>query len=106
MVASGHGDRQIKITEMGWATQNNTPGYEYGNSNTMEMQAQYLKRAIELSRINYAPWVGAIFVWNLNFAVTWGEIGNPIHEQASFGLLNPDWSPRPAYTAIQNMPKP
>jgi hypothetical protein len=106
MVASGHGDRQIWITEMGWATQNNTPGYEYGNSNTMEMQAQYLKRAIELSRYNYAPWVGAVFVWNLNFAVTWGEAGNPLHEQASFGLLNPDWSPRPAYTAIQNMPKP
>jgi hypothetical protein len=106
MNATGHGDRQIWITEMGWATQNNTPGYEYGNYNTMEMQAQYLKRAIELSRYNYAPWVGAIFVWNLNFAVTWGEIGNPLHEQASFGILNPDWSPRPAYTAIQNMPKP
>ena len=102
----GRGDRQIWITEMGWATRNTTPGYEYGNSNTMEMQAQYLKRAIELSRYNYAPWVGAIFVWNLNFAVTWGEIGNPLHEQASFGILNPDWSPRPSYTAIQNMPKP
>jgi hypothetical protein len=106
MEATGHGDRQIWITEMGWATQNNTPGYEYGNYNTMEMQAQYLKRAIERSRYDYAPWVGAVFIWNLNYAVTWGEIGNPLHEQAAFGILNPDWSPRPSYTAIQNMPKP
>lgn len=106
MVAAGRGDRQMWITEFGWATRNNTPGYEYGNSNTLEMQAQYIKRAIELSRYNYAPWVGAVFVWNLNFAVTWGEAGNPLHEQAAFGILNPDWSPRPAFTAIQNMPKP
>jgi hypothetical protein len=106
MVDSGHGDRQVWITEMGWATQNNTPGYEYGQYNTMNMQAQYLKRAVELSRYNYAPWVGAVFIWNLNFAVTWGEAGNPLHEQAAFGILNPDWSPRPAYTALQNMPKP
>jgi polysaccharide biosynthesis protein PslG len=102
----GRGDRQMWITEFGWATANNTPGYEYGNYNSMEMQAQYIKRAIELSRYNYAPYVGAVFVWNLNFAVTWGEVGNPLHEQAAFGILNPDWSPRPAFTAIQNMPKP
>jgi polysaccharide biosynthesis protein PslG len=106
MVDVGRADRQMWITEFGWATKNNTPGYEYGNYNTLEMQAQYVKRAIELSRYNYAPWVGGVFVWNLNFAVTWGEIGNPEHEQASFGILNPDWSPRPAFSAIQNMPKP
>jgi hypothetical protein len=106
MVRSGHGDRQVWITEMGWATKNNTPGYEYGQYVSQDQQAQYLRRAIELARFNYAPWVGAIFVWNLNFAVTWGQANNPDHEQASFGILNPDWSPRPAFTAIQNMPKP
>ena len=106
MEGVGRGDRQMWITEFGWATRNTTPGYEYGNANSMELQAQYIKRAIEISRYNYAPWVGAVFVWNLNFAVTWGLNGNPLHEQASFGILNPDWSPRPAFTAIQNMPKP
>ena len=106
MVRAGRGDRQVWITETGWATQNNTPGYEYGNYNTAEMQAQYLKRAIEMARYNYAPWVGAVFVWNLNFAVSWQEAGNPLHEQAAFGILNPDWSPRPAFDIIQNMPKP
>ncbi|HSH77231.1 MAG TPA: hypothetical protein VLA19_01715 [Herpetosiphonaceae bacterium] len=106
MVSAGYGDRQMWITEFGWATENNTAGYEYGKYITQEMQAQYIKRAIELSRFNYAPWVGGVFVWNLNFAVTWNEAGNPLHEQAAFGILNPDWSPRPAFTAIQNMPKP
>lgn len=106
MVDTGHGDRQVWITEMGWATQNNTPGYEYGNSVSQQQQAEFLRRAIEIARYSYAPWVGGIFVWNLNFAVTWGEAGNPLHEQAAFGILNPDWSPRPAFTAIQNMPKP
>ena len=106
MVRAGRGDRQIWITEFGWATNNNTPGYEYGKYNSLEQQAQYIKRAIELSRYNYAPWVGAVFVWNLNFSVSWREAGNPAHEQASFAILNPDWSPRPAFNTIQNMPKP
>jgi len=106
MEQEGLADRQMWVTEFGWATQNNTPGYEYGQCNTPDEQAQYTKRAIELARYNYAPWVGAMFVWNLNFAVTWGSAGNPLHEQASFGILNPDWSPRPAFLAIQGMPKP
>ena len=48
-----------------------------------------------------SPWVGVMFLWNMNFAVLWGGEGNPDHEQASFGILNPDWSPRPSFVAIQ-----
>ncbi|WP_026370162.1 hypothetical protein [Kallotenue papyrolyticum] len=106
MVEEGLGDRQMWVTEFGWASQNNTAGYEYGGCVSEEQKAQYIRRAIELGRYNYAPWVGAMFVWNLNFAVTWGQHGNPWHEQAAFGILNPDWSPRPAFSAIQDMPKP
>jgi hypothetical protein len=46
-----------------------------------------------------------MFVWNLNFAIPWNAEGNLLHEQASFGVLNGDWSPRPAYIALKNMPK-
>jgi hypothetical protein len=99
---SGHGDRQIWVTEIGWATANNTPGYEYGNSNTLDEQAQYLERAMQMARYDYAPWVGAMFVWNLNFAVTSSD---PKNETASFAVLNPDWSPRPAYNALQRFAK-
>jgi GH35 family endo-1,4-beta-xylanase len=106
ILRAGHGERQIWLTEFGWATANNTPGYEYGNSNTLDMQARYLTRALTKGRLDYAPWVGAMFVWNLNLSVIWAREGNPMQEQASFSIINGDWSPRPAYNAIQSMPKP
>jgi GH35 family endo-1,4-beta-xylanase len=105
MVGSRQAGRQMWITEFGWATRNNTRGYEYGNYNSPELQAQYLTRALQIIRTSYAPWIGGAFVWNLNYAVTWREAGNPLHEQASFGLLNPDWSPRPSFRAIQALRK-
>jgi len=47
------------------------------------------------------PWVGAMFLWNLNFAILRARSGQPRHEQASFGILNADGSPRPSFLAIQ-----
>jgi polysaccharide biosynthesis protein PslG len=105
MLETGLGDKQIWVTEFGWATQNNTPGYEYGNYISYDQQAQYIVRAFEKGRYEYAPWIGAMFLWQLNFAVPWRYHGNELHEQAAFGVLNGDWSPRPSYTAIQNIPK-
>lgn len=103
---TGRGDYQIWLTEFGWATQNNSPGYEYGNDNSYEEQAAYIVRAFQIGRNDWAPWMGGMFLWNLNFAVPWGQKeGNAFHEQASFGVLNPDYSPRPAWFAIQAMPK-
>jgi len=48
-----------------------------------------------------SSWIGVMFLWNMNFAVIWAGQGNPNHEEASFGLLNPDWSPRPVFDAVQ-----
>jgi hypothetical protein len=105
MLETGLGDKQVWVTEFGWATPNNTPGYEYGNYISLDQQAQYIVRAFEKGRYEYAPWIGAMFLWQLNFAVPWRYYGNEQHEQAAFGVLNGDWSPRPSYTAIQNIPK-
>jgi hypothetical protein len=106
MLQYGLGDRQIWITEFGWATRNNTPGYEFGNSISYEEQAEYIRRAFEIGRYEYAPWVGGMFLWQLNFAVPWQQKeGNPLHEQASYGVINGDWSPRPSYITLQGMPK-
>lgn len=106
IVASGKGDMQVWVTEFGWATANNTPGYEYGNNIDFNTQAQWIVRAFQIGRHDYAPWVGAMFLWNLNFSIAWdGVHNNPMHEQASFSVLNPDWTPRPAWHAIQSMPK-
>jgi polysaccharide biosynthesis protein PslG len=100
------GDRQMWVTEFGWATRNNTPGYEFGNNTTFEEQAEWTVRAYQIARTEYQPWLGGMFLWNLNFAIPWQQKErNPLHEQASFGVLNGDWSPRPAYIALKNMPK-
>jgi hypothetical protein len=112
MEQSGVGDHQIWITEFGWATANNTPGFEFGNQVSPQQQADYISGAIKLTYDKYrnsdgSPWVGAMFLWNMNFAVLWGAADNPNrnpeHEQASFGLLNPDWSPRPSFITIQGL---
>jgi hypothetical protein len=98
----GLSNHNIWITEFGWATENVTPGYEYGSQVSFEDQAAYISRAMEMTYEEY-PWVGNMFLWNMNFAVTWGETDppQPLHEQAAFGILNPNWEPRPAYYAVQ-----
>jgi hypothetical protein len=98
----GMADHDVWITEYGWATENETPGYEFGNQVSFEEQGAYIARAMERTYEEY-PWVGNMFLWNLNFAVLWGQQDppQPLHEQASFAILNPDWSPRPSFDAVQ-----
>lgn len=108
MVDAGLADKQIWLTEYGWATQNNTPGYEYGNQVSFEDQAQFTVDATNMVYQKYRDetgrsWIGVMFLWNLNFAVLWGQSGNPLEEQASFAILNPDWSPRPTFIALQGL---
>jgi GH35 family endo-1,4-beta-xylanase len=90
----------VWITEFGWATANNTPGFEFGNQVNYDQQAAYSAGAMRLAAERY-PWIEAMFVWNLNFAPLWAANGNAWHEQASFSILNPDYTPRPAFYAIQ-----
>ncbi|GIV99403.1 hypothetical protein [Roseiflexus sp.] len=100
MVAHGLQDIPIWITEFGWATRNTTPGFEYGNQVSFEQQAEYIVGAMRLTEEQY-PWVEAMFLWNLNFAILRARSGQPLHEQASFAILNADGSPRPAFIAVQ-----
>jgi hypothetical protein len=108
MVEEGVGDHQLWITEFGWATANNTTGYEFGNFVTFEQQSSYIQGAIERTYREYRdeqgrPWVGVMFLWNMNFAVLWGAQGNPNHEQASFGILAPNWDTRPSFIMLQGL---
>lgn len=101
MEAEGLGHHQVWITEFGYATQNNTPGYEYGNQISYDLQRDYIVRALEYTVQNY-PWVSNMFIWNLNFTILQADHGvDPLHEQGSFSILNADWTPRPAYFGIQ-----
>jgi hypothetical protein len=96
--------RRIWVTEFGWASTENlgagpASGYEYAAQNTEAEQAQYLVDAFNMARS--WGWVGPMFVWNLNFA----PVSGPQDEKAAFGLVRADWSPRPAYEALRDMPK-
>jgi len=93
-------DIPVWITEFGWATRNDTPGFEFGHQVSYEQQAQYIVGAMRLAAERY-PWVDAMFLWNLNFAPLRARSGQPFHEQASFSIVNPDYTPRPAYWAVQ-----
>jgi polysaccharide biosynthesis protein PslG len=107
MEEEGVGDHQIWVTEYGWATENNTPQYEFGNANSFDQQRDYIVGALKWAYDNYrypdgSPWLANMFLWNMNFAPVWST-QNPLHEQASYGILNPDYSPRPAFLAIQGL---
>jgi hypothetical protein len=101
MEEAGLGDHQVWITEFGWATQNNSPGFEFGNQISFETQRDYIVGAMQRTSEQY-PWISNLFLWNLNFSVLQRENGlDPLHEQGSFSIVNGDWSRRPAFYGIQ-----
>jgi hypothetical protein len=100
MIDNGDASKQIWLTEFGWTTANQAPGYEYGAQVSDQDQANYLVRAFEIAR-NQWPWVGVMSVWNLNYSV----ISSPGDEKYPWSVINSDWSPRPSFTALKEMPK-
>ncbi|MEX2426583.1 MAG: cellulase family glycosylhydrolase [Thermomicrobiaceae bacterium] len=100
MVANGDADKQVWLTEFGWTTENQAPGYGYGADNSEQEQAQYLVRAYEIAKQEW-PWMGVMMVWNLNYSTIVG----PEDEKFPWSVINPDFSPRPSYEALRDMPK-
>jgi hypothetical protein len=103
MNAYGDGAKRLWATEFGWASVENmgagpAAGYGYAADNTEGEQAQFLVDAFQIAR-QYG--VGVMFIWNLNFA----PITGPGDEKAAFSNVRCDWSLRPAYTALRDMPK-
>jgi polysaccharide biosynthesis protein PslG len=100
MVDNGDAAKQIWLTEFGWTTFNQEAGYEYGADNSEQDQARYLVRAFEIAKAEW-PWMGVMFVWSLNYSV----ITDAADEKHPWSVLYEDWSPRPSYTALKDMPK-
>ena len=99
-----HGDnRQMWITEFHWASaQAPVPaGYEWTTHLDEGRVAEYLVTSIQ-SMKTQRTWVGAVFIWNLNFRTF---LDYHHHETAIFGILNEDWSPRHIYNRLRDMPK-
>ena len=97
MVEMGDGDKKLWFTEFGWATGCEAgPEWGYAHENTEQQQAEWLARAFQIGREQ--PYIGVMFVWNLNFF-------GVDQAKCSFAVLNRDWSPRPAYIALTALQK-
>jgi len=104
MVLYGDSAKRLWPTEFGWASVHGlgvgpAANYEYAADNTEQEQADWLVRAYQMGRD--WGWVGPMFLWNLNF----GPASGAADEKAAFGILYPNWKPRPAYYSLQAMPK-
>ncbi|MEO8285893.1 MAG: hypothetical protein ABI670_05620 [Chloroflexota bacterium] len=96
----GDGAKQVWVTEYGWCSDFRPDGYGECKYNTEQDQGDYLVRAIQYSK-KYYPWMGVMFIWNLNFSTFQEWYTGPSH----FSIINGDWSGRPAYFALKNRPK-
>jgi len=104
MLENGDAQKQMWLTEFGWAsTPNPAPGYEYAAQNSEEQQAQYIGDAFRLARDQY-PWMGPMFLFQLNMALP--EVStDPNDERIAWGIIRRDGSKRPAYFAVQDYAK-
>ncbi len=101
MMKAGDGDKKMWATETGYSSNPQAPtGYEYARTLSEQQQADYLAREIKYARTNW-PWMDVMFIWNLNFQAVVPQTD----EKWGFAVLKPDYSPRPAYTALAKMAK-
>ncbi len=106
MEQNGESGKQIWLTEFGWASCENLPapeGYEYCQLISEQEQARYIVRAFEIGRTDWASWMGAMFVWNLNYQTI--PTIQSSDEKYSWAVLGPNFEARPAYDAIKAMPR-
>jgi Tol biopolymer transport system component len=99
MVTNGDVETPIWITEAGWVLHTNWNLVEHEAIAVDEaQQAAYLVRAYQKVQAEW-PWAQALFLFNLDFSsVPWYPAAEPMRWYA---ILNPDRTPRPAYTHIK-----
>lgn len=100
MVANGDAATPVWITEMGWALATHWNLGDDHSAGVDELtQADYLQRALDRIQRDW-PWIEAAFLFNLDFSyVSWYPAGE---QMRWYAILNPDRTPRPAYTALRS----
>jgi hypothetical protein len=96
----GDGQKQMWLTEYGWCSDYRPDGYGECRYNTEQQQADYTLQAMARAK-KYYPWMGVMFLWNLNFSTFQPWYTGPSH----FSILNGDWTTRPIYQALRNRSK-
>ncbi len=100
MVRNGESNKKIWFSEFGYCSGSNPPpGYEYCKFLTAQNQADFLVQAFQKARA--LDYVGGMVVWNLNFQLAVPDTD----EKWGFAVLRDDWSARPAFSALAQMPK-
>jgi polysaccharide biosynthesis protein PslG len=100
LTQAGDTSRPIWMTEFGYDSSTvAVPGYEYSTFMSEDAQARFLVQAVQIAR--QTPLVGGVIVWNLNFQMVVPQTD----EKWGFAVLHPDFSPRPAFSALASMPK-
>jgi hypothetical protein len=101
MVENGDEEKQIAILEMGWMIKQEFHEQYTWHGVTEEQQADYLVGAYEYAREHWQPWIG--LMTTIYFAdYFWTPEEN---EQYWWSIVLPDGTKRPAYAALQQMPK-
>ncbi len=98
MVANGDAHKPIWISEMNWnAVPDDVADKRFGQV-TEQQQARYLVEAYQRIQREW-PWLGVANVWYLKRPTNqWKQEGKP---EYYFRLLEPDFTPTPAYEAIK-----
>lgn len=100
MVEFGDAQKQVAVLEMGW-TSDTRPGSPYAwHAVTEEEKADYLVRAFQYAAQHWRPWIGVMTVIYIA-SPTWTRD----HEQYYWAITETDGTPRPAYRALQRLPK-
>ena len=80
-------------------TRRHRQGYEYCSSIDATTQANFLVQAFQMARA--LDYVAGMMQWNLNYQLAVPQTD----EKWGFGIIRSDWSGRPAYSALAQMPK-
>lgn len=100
MVKNGEANKKIWFSEFGYCSgPTPPPGYEYCKYLTAQNQADFLVQAFQKARA--LDYVGGMVAWNLDFQLAVAATD----EKWGFAVLRDDWTPRPAYSALAQMPK-
>ena len=100
--------KPICVTEFGWATMENLgvagapPGFGFALDNTEAEQAAWIVRAFELMREGGA--VRLAIVFNLDYIAKAGTSAAD-DSSLSYSLIRKNGVPRPAFDALERMPK-
>jgi polysaccharide biosynthesis protein PslG len=104
MLENGDAQKQMWLTEFGWASTNKpAAGFEYAAQTTEQEQADYIGRAFRMGRDQY-PWMGPMALFQLNLALPHIST-DPNDERIAWGLIRRDGTKRPAFTAVQQYAK-